>query len=72
MLVVQDDRIGIDLQASDKYRRSLQRYETSPKTVMKPPSVAQTMLKSTTAKVGIAIYAWLKGPTASSFSYDSY
>jgi hypothetical protein len=31
----------------------LHRYETRPKAAMNPPNVAQTMLKLTTARVGI-------------------
>ena len=40
--------------ASERNKRSLNRYDTKPNRVMKPPSVAQTILKLVTARVGMA------------------
>ena len=48
--------IGVLSHASDRQKRSMKRYETRPKSEMKPPSVAQTTLKSVNASVGIAVF----------------
>jgi hypothetical protein len=38
------------------------RYDTSPKSVMKPPNVAHTMLKFVSARVGIVSYSFFDEP----------
>lgn len=44
-----------NIRGSERYNRSLDRYETSPKRVIHAPRTVRTMLKLVIAKVGILI-----------------